>query len=244
MAETLRARLRQAANRLLNSCGLHLLRRERAFEMAGVLARAQARGVRLSTVIDVGASDGSWSLLARRHFPTARFLLFEPLTERRAALERLQRAGPFDFVPAAAGAERGTTVFAVDPALDGSGVAAPGATATREVPVETVDAAVAARGLVGPYLLKLDTHGYEVPVLIGASHVLTHTELLIIEAYNFTLGPGSLRFHELCAWLEARGFRCCDLADPMRRPHDGTLWQMDLAFAPATSALFASSGYF
>jgi hypothetical protein len=103
---------------------------------------------------------------------------------------------------------------------------------------------VAARGLVGPYLLKLDTHGYEVPVLIGASHVLTHTELLIIEAYNFTLGPGSLRFHELCAWLEARGFRCCDLADPMRRPHDGTLWQMDLAFAPATSALFASSGYF
>jgi FkbM family methyltransferase len=243
MADSFRLRLRRATNRLLNPCGLHLVRRERAFEMAGLLARAQARGVRLSSVIDVGASDGTWSLLARRHFPAARFLLFEPLVERRAALERLQRTGPFDFVPAAAGAERGTVVFAIDPALDGSGVAAPGATATREVPVETVDAAVAARGLAGPYCLKLDTHGYEVPVLTGAGHVLAHTELLIVEAYNFALGPGCLRFHELCAWLEARGFRCCDLADPMRRPRDGTLWQMDLAFAPVSSPWFASPRY-
>ena len=243
MADSFRLRLRQAANRLLNPCGLHLVRRERAFEMAGLLARAQARGVRLSSVIDVGASDGTWSLLARRHFPAARFLLFEPLVERRAALERLQRTGPFDFVPAAAGAERGTAVFAIDPALDGSGVAAPDAPATREVPVETVDAAVAARGLAGPYCLKLDTHGYEVPVLTGAGQVLAHTELLIVEAYNFALVPGCLRFHELCAWLEARGFRCCDLADPMRRPRDGTLWQMDLAFAPVSSPWFTSPRY-
>jgi len=243
MADSLRLRRRRGANRMLNACGLHLVRRERAFEMAGLLARARARGVRLSTMIDVGASDGSWSLLARRHFPAAGFLLFEPLAERRGVLERLQRTGPFDFVPAAAGAAPGTTIFAIDPGLDGSGVAMPGAVATREVPVETIDAAVAARGLAGPYGLKLDTHGYEVSVLTGASHVLTHTELLIVEAYNFTLGPGCLRFHELCAWLEERGFRCCDLADPMRRPRDGALWQMDLAFAPASSPLFASSRY-
>jgi hypothetical protein len=29
----------------------------------------------------------------------------------------------------------------------------------------------------------------------------------------------------------------------MRRPTDGALWQMDLAFAPATSPLFASNRY-
>ena len=33
------------------------------------------------------------------------------------------------------------------------------------------------------------------------------------------------------------------LADPMRRPGDGALWQMDLAFAPAGSPLFASNRY-
>ena len=243
MAETLRARLQQIANALLAPAGLHLQCRDRAFDMPGLLARAAARQPGPATCIDIGASDGIWSRRAHRHFPQAKFLLFEPLAERHAALQRLKATHGFDFVPAVAGAEPGSVSFHAAPALDGSGVAAPGAPGTRTVPVETIDAAVAARGLPGPYALKLDTHGYEIPVLDGATHVLRHTQLLIIEAYNFQLTPGCLRFHELCAWLEGRGFRCCDLADPMRRPGDGALWQMDLAFAPADSALFASNRY-
>jgi FkbM family methyltransferase len=243
MAESFQARLRRAANGLLHPLGLHLQRRDRAFEMDGVLARAAARGVRAGTWVDVGASDGSWSLQAQRHFPAAKFLLFEPLAERRAALEKLRATHGFDFVAAAAGSTPGTVNFVIDPELDGSGVAAAGAAGARVMPQETIDAAVAARKLPAPYCLKLDTHGYEVPVLEGATQVLAATELLIIEAYNFTLTPGCLRFPELCAWLEARGFRCCDLADPLRRPGDGVLWQMDLVFARADHPLFASNRY-
>jgi len=243
MAETLNSRLQQLANAMLAPAGLHLLRRDRAFDMPGLLARAAARQPAPATLIDVGASDGIWSRRARRHFPRAKFLLFEPLAERQAALDELKATHGFDFVPAVAGARAGSISFAVDPALDGSSVTAPGTPGSRTVPVETIDAAVAVRHLPGPYGLKLDTHGYELPVLEGATEVLRHTALLIIEAYNFQLTPGCLRFHELCAWLEARGFRCCDLADPMRRPGDGVLWQMDLAFAPADSPLFSSNRY-
>ncbi|HWA27688.1 MAG TPA: FkbM family methyltransferase [Lacunisphaera sp.] len=243
MAESLPARLRRAANRLLHPLGLHVDRAGRAFEMDGLLARAATRTPAPATWIDIGASDGIWSLRAQRHFPAANFVLFEPLAERQAALARLQATHRFHLVAAAAGAQRGHIAFAVDPALDGSGVATPGATGTRSVPVETIDAAVADLGLPGPYGVKLDTHGHEIPVLEGAAAVLRQTQLLVIEAYNFQLTPGCLRFHELCAWLEARGFRCCDLADPMRRPRDGALWQMDLAFAPADSPLFAANTY-
>ena len=243
MAETFRSRLQQVVNTVLAPLGVQLARRDRVFDMDGLLARAAARGFAPATVIDVGASNGIWSLRARRHFPAAKFLLFEPLAERHAALEKLRARHGFDFVPAAAGAQAGTVAFAIDPALDGSGVAAPGDAAARVVPQETVDAAVAARGLPGPYCLKLDTHGYEISVLAGATSTLAQAQLLIIEAYNFQLTPGCLRFPELCAWLEARGFRCCDLADPMRRPHDGVFWQMDLAFVPATSPLFAANRY-
>jgi FkbM family methyltransferase len=243
MADSLKARLRHAANRFLHPLGLHLSRRDREFEMDGLLARAAARGTAINTWVDVGASDGSWSLRAQRHFPAAKFLLFEPLAERQSALGALQSRQGFETVAAVAGAAPGNVAFAVDPELDGSGVAGPGAAATRSVPVETIDRALAARRLSGPYGLKLDTHGYELPVLGGAAQTLPQANLLIIEAYNFTLTPGCLRFHELCAWLEGRGFRCCDLADPMRRPGDGALWQMDLAFAPATSPLFASNRY-
>jgi FkbM family methyltransferase len=243
MAETFRFRLQQAANALLAPAGLHLMRRDRVFDMNGLLARAAARGVVPATIIDIGASDGIWSLRAHRHFPRANYLLFEPLAERGTALARLKASHGFDFVAAAAGAQAGSVAFAVDAGLDGSGVAAPDETGGRMVPLETIDAAVKTRRLNGPYCLKLDTHGYEIPVLSGAAQVLAQTDLLIIEAYNFTLTPGCLRFHELCAWLEPRGFLCCDLADPMRRPTDGALWQMDLAFAPATSPLFASNSY-
>jgi FkbM family methyltransferase len=243
MPESLKSRVRHAANRLLHPLGLHLARRDRAFEMDGLLARAAARGVTVGTWIDVGASDGSWSLQAKKYFPTARFLLFEPLDERQASLAALQRRHGFTIVAVAAGASPGTIAFAVDPALDGSGVAGPGATVTRSVAVETIDRTVAAHALPAPFALKLDTHGHEIPVLTGASAVLAQASLLVIEAYNFRLTPGTLRFHELCGWLETRGFRCCDLADPMRRPRDGALWQMDLAFAPAGSPLFASDTY-
>lgn len=243
MAETLRSHLQRAANTVLAPLGAQLIRSDRTFDMDGLLARARKRGAAPATVIDVGASDGIWALRARRHFPAAKFLLFEPLAERHAALEALRATHGFDFVPAAAGAQAGKIAFSIDPALDGSGVAAPGEASARSVPQETIDAAVAARGLSGPYCLKLDTHGYEVPVLTGAARVLARTELLVIESYNFTLTPSCLRFHELCAWLEQRGFRCCDIADPMRRPGDGVFWQVDLAFAPATSALFASNRY-
>lgn len=199
--------------------------------------------MRAGTVIDIGASDGGWSCQAQQFFPEAKFLLFEPLAERQAALEQLRKTHGFDFVPAAAGAEKGAVEFSIDPALDGSGIAMPGTAGTRAVPVEPIDDAVATRGLPGPYILKLDTHGYEISVLTGATKVLAQAELLVVEAYNFSLVPGCLRFHELCTWLEARGFRCCDLADPMRRPRDGILWQMDLAFRPADSPVFASNTY-
>jgi FkbM family methyltransferase len=243
MAESRKARLRRGVNRLLHPLGLHLLRCDRVFEMEDVLARAAKRGVPVRTVIDVGASDGSWSLLAKQHFPAARFLLFEPLVERREALEALRQRLGFDYVTAAAGARRGEVALAVAPDLDGSSVAPAGAAGGRTVPIETIDAAVAEHRLPGPFCLKLDTHGYELPILEGAAAVLAQASLLIIEAYNFRLGPEALKFHELCAWLEPRGFRCCDLADPMRRPKDGVLWQVDLVFVPATSPVFASDRY-
>jgi FkbM family methyltransferase len=242
MAESTKARIRHATNALLHPLGLHLSRAERAFEMDGLVGRAAARGTNIGTWIDVGASDGSWSLRAQAHFPKACFLLFEPLAERQPGLESLRGRHGFDIVAAAAGAKSGSVDFAIDPDLDGSGIAVADSTKTRSVPMETIDRAIAARALPGPYGLKLDTHGYELEVLAGASHALEHASLLVIEAYNFTLRPGSLRFHELCAWLEQRGFRCCDLADPMRR-RDGVLWQVDLAFVPSKSPLFKSDSY-
>jgi FkbM family methyltransferase len=244
MAESPRARARRFINRFLHPCGLHLARRAASFEMDDLLAQAASRGVRVNTWIDVGASDGQWSLRTHRHFPDANFLLFEPLAERQCALSRLKKSHGFIPVAAAAGSSPGIIDFVIDPALDGSGVAPRGTTqAVRGVPVDTIDRVISSHQLAGPYGIKLDTHGHEIAVLDGASSVLAEASLVIIEAYNFQLSPDSLRFHELCAWMETRGFRCCDLADPMRRPGDGALWQLDLAFMRSEQTVFGSNRY-
>ena len=57
-----------------------------------------------------------------------------------------------------------------------------------------------------PFLIKLDTHGFEVPILKGAQETLQQTNLLVIETYNFQLQPTSLRFHEMCSYMEFGGF--------------------------------------
>jgi hypothetical protein len=107
----------------------------------------------------------------------------------------------------------------------------------------TVDIEVEKRHLAPPYLLKLDTHGAEVAILERARSVLKRASLLLIESYNFELSETSLRFNEMCAHLEAQGFRCVDLCEPLFRPSDQALWQIDLFFAPASERLFQQNTY-
>jgi hypothetical protein len=95
-------------------------------------------------------------------------------------------------------------------------------------------------GLAPPYLIKLDTHGYELPILEGATELFHETSLMVIEAYTFPLRGSGPRFFELADWLAARGFLAIDLSEPMWRPGDGALWQFDLFFVPATRPEFAS----
>src|SRR5258706_13745129 len=87
---------RALTNGVLSRFGLELTRcaEKDAFTMSGALGRAGAHAPEIASVIDLGASDGKWSLQAMRHFPHARYLLFEPLEERRAPLDQLKSQHP------------------------------------------------------------------------------------------------------------------------------------------------------
>ena len=234
-------------NRLFALRGMELrsrVRIESDCSMEAALRRAGARLPKIGTVIDVGAAAGKWTRLARPHFPDAQFLLIEPLQERVPDLEALRAQNRrVDFVSAIAGAEAGEATFDVTDDLDGSGVADAPGSASRSVPVTTIDREVATRNLPGPYFLKLDTHGYEVPILEGARATLARTALLMIEVYKFHLTAGCLRFPQLCARMEELGFLPCDIIEPARRPVDLALWQMDIVFARADAPLFARKTY-
>lgn len=214
--------------------------------MDAALARAVARGVGIASVIDVGASNGSWTLRARRHWPSCRSLLIEAFEHWREELDLFVRRWPgTERVIAVAGPQDGgTATFFNDPDRPYGGIlSGPAETAGWQVPQISIDGARARAGLPGPLLLKLDTHGAERAILEGARETLKDCALVVIEAYNLPGEDRCPRFDMLVAEMERLGFRCADLADPMRRPSDGLLWQMDLLFIPAGDPCFARLGF-
>jgi FkbM family methyltransferase len=202
--------------------------------MMDMLARASQR-VQPATICDVGASDGRWSAEALRFWPAANVILIEADERHRDGLEAFCAAHPnARAVHALADDHCGEGHFASDHTdpFGGQGSSIPRPD-TRAVNSTTVDAEVARSCFPGPYLLKLDTHGFEVQILDGAIDTLANCCALVIEAYTCKLQPGALTFGELAECLAGLGFVATDIADIMRRPIDGRWWQCDLLFERA-----------
>jgi FkbM family methyltransferase len=207
----------------------------------GALDRLRHRNIEVSTVVDVGASDGRWSAEMMRVYPKAAYLLIEANEVHEPALARFRERHPnVQYTIAAASDSVGEVYF------DGSD-AFGGVASVEEIPgfvsmrATTIDAA--AKGLHAPFLIKLDTHGHEVPILNGGANTIAQASALVVECYNFQVTPEALRFHEMCDFLGRRGFRCIDAFDLMYRPGDGAFWQMDLLFVRETRREFETSTY-
>src|SRR5581483_10868751 len=115
-----------------------------------------------NTVIDIGASTGIWSESLMRHFPSCQYLLIEAQPVHEPALREFCARHPnAQFALAAAGEEAGHIFFdAADP-FSGQASFTRTASANLQLPVTTVDREIQARALNGPFLLKFDTHGFE-----------------------------------------------------------------------------------
>ena len=235
--------LLKVANAFLRPLGARISRADN-FDMESALRWIADQRGQVGTVIDIGASTGRWSAMAMPFFPQARFIGIDPLKEREPALLQLKSRVPrFDYVLAAACAVPETTVeLAVTADLDGSTVSGEGG-ALRSVPAYSVDRVIEMKACNGPYVLKFDTHGFEVPILAGAALALDQTEYIVMEVYNFRHTEGTLLFYEMCALLDSKGFRCLQVVDLLRRPIDNALWQMDVVFARKDHQAFRENTY-
>ena len=195
-----------------------------------LLARARER-VTPTTIIDIGASNGCWSLMAYPHWPKARYFLIEANPVFKSNLRAVCENNPaFDYVVALAGASDGMATCHFNKDNPFQGIVLGDSPDGEVVESTTVDNQVRKKNLAGPYLLKFDVHGHELAILQGAVTTLLNTCAVIMEVYGWRQCVGSLRFWEMCAYLEYLGFRCTDLCDPLYRPYDNRLSQVDMLF--------------
>ncbi|MEI7474107.1 MAG: FkbM family methyltransferase [bacterium] len=199
------------------------------------LSRLKRLGVEVSTVIDVGASNGCWSAVAQTYYSKAKYLLLEAQSEHEKQLQEFsQKNDNVNYVIAAASNSDGTIEFDCTDLWGGLAITneKDSNSLCKQVKSTRIDTCVKNLNLNGPYLIKLDTHGHELKILEGAGELLRDCNLIIIETYNYKINNEALKFHETCYEMEKLGFHCVDISDITYRKKDDTLWQMDLYFVP------------
>lgn len=206
------------------------------------IAGLRERGFRPGTIVDVGVNKGTRWLYGQ--FEGARLVLIEPLPERAAELKQLAAAHGADVYQQAAGAESGNLILHCDQVQPGSSSprtysallmkhharsGPPRTFADVTVPVRTLDATLEDR-YPSPYLLKIDTEGFELEVLRGATRTLEKTAVVIVEMSVAPRYVDGYSVAELVAILDERGFRLFDLPNMKTLGHGGPLSYVDGAF--------------
>lgn len=229
---------------ILRKAGWELRRISATATMSHGLQWLSDHGFHIKTVLDVGASDGRWSRECMAFFPDAKYILFEPQPVHSDALGRFAQSCTAVVIPIrrAVGAREGHTFFDASDPLGGA-LTSTERDHTIKVEVTTIDSSISTLHAEGPYLLKLDTHGFEKGILEGASEALENATALIIEAYNYRITDEALLFWELCAFLSGKGFRPIDLVDVMHRQRDDSLWQFDIFFIRSSWEGFDYTSY-
>ena len=206
-------------------------------DAVGGLARLlEAKQVR--TVIDVGANQGQYADQVRHLGFRGRMHSFEPGAAAYAQLSRAARSDPTWTVhQLALGSEPGVADLQVSHNSVSSSLlavekthvdAAPESRTdrTEQVRVSTLDAECAE--VEGPVLLKIDTQGYELPVLRGASRLLDRVEVVQVELSFVPLYAGQSHYLELLGFLEDAGFAPFQLIPGFSDTRTGRLLQADL----------------
>src|SRR5277367_2786054 len=84
----------------------HLLQQRPVGWMSCLLEDIKLRKFEPNSILDVGANRGEWSMMAAENFPSASFVLVEPLQEMSTYLQQFCRDFPkARYVQAGAGAE-------------------------------------------------------------------------------------------------------------------------------------------
>lgn len=187
----------------------------------------QSYGFAPDVVVDVGVHAGTPQLY--QAFPGTKFVLIDPRAEAEDATRGTGAPENYDFHAVAVGREDGELDLQIPLTEDGQRDAMAGFKkikgpmgkkitdyATRTVPVVPLDRIM--QDYPGRVGLKIDTEGFELEVLEGASETLKRTEFAIVELSVTERFEGVAKPGQVIAALARAGL---ELRDVLRMTGDG-----------------------
>jgi len=231
--------------KFFNIFGLEVRRgtKDRRCCLVGSLQQIKNLGFIPTTIIDVGAAVGSFTLQCYSIFPHSKYLLVEPLEENKEYLDKVTKAIPnAEYILSVAAAEPGKVTLNVHSDHDGSSLYLEKEVdldgVPRMVPAVTLDGLCKERDLSGPYLIKIDVQGAELDVLSGASKTLDKTGYVILEVSLFQFVKGGPQLYDVVKFMNSRSFVIYDIFGLNYRPLDDALAQVDMAFVKSKNSQF------
>jgi FkbM family methyltransferase len=176
-------------------------------------------------VVDVGANVGEFSELALREFGATKLIAVEPTPEIYAALTEKFKSDPrLEGLNACLGAFTGSLDFLVHADTKTSSLfpresrrryfaADDQVVAHTSVPITTLDALCAERGITNVALLKMDTQGGEFDILRGARNLLQSQSIDIVYTEFFITShyAGAPLLPDIWALLDKHDYALYDL---------------------------------
>ncbi|WP_291721737.1 FkbM family methyltransferase [Bernardetia sp.] len=198
--------------------------------------------------VDIGAYKGEWTKEMQTIFPNSKFLMVEPMSEKATLLEKManQSNGKIYFEQALLAAEANKEVI-----FHQSETASSVLTEHEEndefekvSKLTTTLALLLEKRNIGKIdFLKIDTQGYELEILKGATEYLKNTDVVLLEVSLLDIHQNVPLVHEVCNFMYQYGFVTYDICSFTRRPLDKALWQSDFIFVKENSSFRANKNW-
>jgi FkbM family methyltransferase len=201
----------------------------------GTLLALKRRGWSPATIIDVGAYTGDWTRMVRSIFPDAAVLMIEAQESKAETLRSVsaESEGKVELEITLLGATDGEEVRFVEMET-GSSVFEEHSDFPRKIVkkhLTTLDSIVARHPqFAAAQFLKLDTQGYELQVLRGATRLVKSVDCILMEISFIRINAQAPVFADVLAFMASIGFRPIDFCSQIRL-ENGMLWQTDMMFA-------------
>jgi FkbM family methyltransferase len=234
--------LRRRLRRALRERGWELRRLPTEPEVPNADRWLRALGI--ATVLDIGANVGQFAAEARRLFPTASIISFEPLADCYEQLVAAgARLGHFRAHHLAIGAEAGQVTMNRSEFSQSSSLRTMAALHRDAFPFtagsepETVQVARLddlELALADPLLVKIDVQGFEDQVLEGGSRTVGRAAAVLVETSYVPLYDGGPLFADIATTMHDLGFGYGGARGVLFDPRDGRPLQENSIFLPAS----------